>query len=71
MEADEINCFWNICSLRRIDMVLNVEIRRRCGKNVSASQRIDQGVVSRFVHVERMGDERIAKRVHESDVRGV
>ena len=40
-------------------------------KKVSVSQRIDQGVLRWFEHVERMGDERMAKRVYESDVRGV
>ena len=43
MEAVEMNCLRNICSFRRIDRVSNVEIRS-CGKNVSVSQRIDQGV---------------------------
>ena len=71
MEASEINCLRNICSLRRTDRVPNVEIRRRCGKHVSVSQRIDQGMQKWFGHVERMGDERMAKRVYESDVRGV
>ena len=40
MEAVEMNCLRNICGLRRIDRVPNVEIRR-CGKNASVSQRID------------------------------
>ena len=44
---------------------------RRCGKNVSTSQKIDQGILRWLRHVERMGDERMAKRVHESDVRGI
>ena len=70
MEAVEMNCLRNICGLRRFDRVVNVEIRR-CGKNVSVSQRIDQGVLKWFGHVEGMGDERMAKRVYESDVRGV
>ena len=35
------------------------------------SQRIDQGVLKWFMHVERMRNERMAERVHESDVRGV
>ena len=70
MEAVEMNCLRNICGLTRIDRVPNVEIRR-CGKKVSVSQRIDQGVLRWFGHVERMGDERMAKRVYESDVRGV
>ena len=69
MERSE-NCLRNICGLRRTDRVPNVEIRR-CGKNVSVSQRIDQGVLRWFGHVKRMGDERMAKRVCESNVRGV
>ena len=40
-------------------------------KNVSVSQRIDQSVLRWFGHVERMGDERMAKRVYESNVSGV
>ena len=32
MEAVDMNCLGNICGLRRIDRVPNVEIRRRCGK---------------------------------------
>ena len=70
MEEVEMNCLRNICGLRKIDRVPNVEIRR-CGKNVTVSQRIDQGVLRWFGHVERMGDEMMAKRVYESDVRGV
>ena len=35
------------------------------------SQRIDQGVLRWFGNAERMGDERMAKRGYESDVRGV
>ena len=45
MEAVEMNCLRNICGLRRIDRIPNVEIRRMCGKNVSVSQRMDQGVL--------------------------
>ena len=54
MEAVEMNCLTNICGLRT-DRVPNVEIMKRCGKNVSVSQRIDQGVLRWFGHVERMG----------------
>ena len=62
MEAVETNCLRKICRVRRIDRVPNVEIRR-CGKNVSVSLRIDQAVLKWFGHVERMGDERMAKSV--------
>ena len=71
MEAVEMNCMRNICGLRRIDRVSNVEIRRRCGKKVSVSERMDQGVLRWFGHVERMGNERLVKRVYDSEVRGV
>ena len=72
MEAVEMNCLRNICSLRRTDRVPNVDIRRRRGKNVSVSQRIDQGILRWFRHVERMREERLkVKRVYDYDVRGV
>ena len=51
MEAVWMNCLRNICGLKRIDRVPNVEIRRMCGKNVSVSQRMDQGVLRWFGHV--------------------
>ena len=66
-----MNCLRNICRLRRIDRVPNVEIRRMCGKNVIVIQRIDQGILRLFGQVERMGDEKLVKRVYESEVRGV
>ena len=71
MEAVEMNCLRNICGLGRIDRVSNVEIRRMCGKNVSVCQRMDQGVLRWFGHVERMGNERLVKRAYDSGVRGV
>merc|ERR1712002_955351 len=57
--------------LRRTESVPNVEIREMCGKNVSVSERMDQGVLRWFGHVERMGNERLFKRVYDSEVRGV
>ena len=70
IEAVEMNCLRNICGVRRIDRVSNAEIRRRCGKSGGVSQKMDQGVLRWFGHVERMGDERLARRVYESHVRG-
>merc|ERR1712002_884396 len=62
IEVVEMNCLRNICGRRRIDMVPNVRIREVCGKNVSVSERMDQGVLRWFGHVER---------VYNSEVRGV
>ena len=52
MEAVERNCLRNISGFKLIDRVPNVEIRRY-GKNVSVSQRIDQGVLRWFGHVKK------------------
>ena len=70
VEAVEMNCLRSICGVRRIERVTNVEIRRRCGKNVSVGERIDQGVLRWFGHVERMGEDRLVRRVYDSNVRG-
>ena len=71
IEAVEMNCLRNICGLTRMDRVPNAEIRRMCGRKVSVGQRVDQSVLRWYGHVERMGDERLVKRVYESEVRGV
>ena len=71
VEAVEMSCLRNICGVRRVDRISNVEIRRRCGKNVGVGERMDRGVLRWFGHVERMGEERLARRVYDSDVRGV
>merc|ERR1712002_931268 len=47
-----------------------VEIRDMCNKNVSVSERMDQGILRWFGHVERMGNKRLVKRVYDSEVRG-
>ena len=39
-----MNCLSNICGLRRIDRIPNVEISR-CGKSVSVFQRMDYGLL--------------------------
>merc|ERR1712002_346574 len=49
----------------------NVVIRGMCGKNVGVSERMDQGILRWFRHVERMRNERLVKRVYDLEVRGV
>merc|ERR1712002_206763 len=70
VEAVEMSCLRSICGVRRTDRVRNGEVRRRCGKNVGVGERMDQGVLRWFGHVERMGEERLVRKVYESDVRG-
>ena len=45
---------------RRMDRVLNTQIRELCGVKKSLDERIDEGVLRWFGHVERMGRDRIA-----------
>ena len=66
-----MNWLRNICRLRRLDRVRNEEIRRRCGKEVSVCKKVDQSVLRWFGHVERMEEDRLVKRVYQSDVMGV
>ena len=70
LEAVEMNCLRDVCGVRRVERVSNAEIRRRCGKNRGVNQKIDQGILRWFGHVERMGNERMVKRMYESQVRG-
>ena len=65
-----MSCLRSICGVRRTDRVRNVDVRRKCGKNFGVGERMDQGVLRWFGHVERMREERLVKRVYESDVRG-
>jgi len=70
VEAVEMNCLRSICSVRRIDRVRNDEIRRRCRKKGSVSERMDQSILRWFGHVERMDGDRMAKQVYESEMQG-
>ena len=48
----------------------NAIIRERCGCGLSVLERIERDVLKWFGHVERMGEERLVKRVHQANVGG-
>ena len=50
--------------IRRMDKAPNVRIRELCGVRKGLDERIDEGVLRWFGHVERMERDRIAKRVY-------
>ena len=58
----------NICAIRRVNRVRNVIIRERCGCELSVLERIERNVLKWFGHVERMGEERLVKRVYQANV---
>ena len=47
-----------------MDRVPNARIREMCGVKKRVDERIDEGVLRCFDHVERMEKDRIAKRVY-------
>ena len=50
--------------IRRMDRAPNVRMRESCGVKKGVHERIDEGVLRRFGHVERMENDRIAKKVY-------
>ena len=56
--------------IRRIDKVLNAQIRELCRMMKGADKRIDKGVLQWFSHAERIENDRIAKRVNVGECVG-
>ena len=53
-----------LVSIRRMDGVLNAWIRELCGMTKGVGERIGEGVLHWFGHVERMENDKIANRVY-------
>ena len=56
--------FRELIGIRRMAMVPNARIRVLCGLKKGLDERIDEGVLRWFGHVERMERDRVAKRVY-------
>lgn len=61
---------YNLCGVRKIDGISNVEIKRG-DMNVGVGDRMVQGVLRWFGYVERMGEEKLARKMYDSNVRAV
>ena len=59
-----------LLGIRRMDRVLNAWIRELCKVKKGLDERIDEGILRWFHHVERMGNDRIAKRVYVGECAG-
>ena len=51
-------------SIKRMDRVLNARIRELCGVMKWVDERIDERILRWFGHVERMENDRFAKRAY-------
>ena len=56
--------------IRRMDGVLNARIGELCGVKKGVDERIDEGAIRWFGHVERMKKDRIAKRIYVGECAG-
>ena len=71
LDVAEMNCLRNMCGVTRWDRWRNEFVRGRVGVQEPLSKRVDRKVLKWFGHVERMGSERLTKRVYMSEVGGV
>ena len=56
--------------IRRMDRVPNARIRELCSVTKGVDKRIDEGIFRWFGHVEKMENDRIAKRVYVGECAG-
>ena len=54
-----------ICGVSLADRIRNEEVHRMAGTGEDVTVRMKKNVLSWFGHVERMGDERIAKMIYD------
>ena len=59
-----------LLGIRRMDRVHNTRKREFCGVKKGLNERIDEGVISWFGHVERMENDRFAKRIYVGECAG-
>ena len=62
--AVQMDSLRDLLGIRRMDKVPNSQIRQLCVVTKGVNKKIDEGVLRCFGHVERMENDRIAKRVY-------
>ena len=62
--------FRDFLGIRRMDRFPNPRIRELCEATKRVDERIDEGVLRRFGHVERMEKDMIDKRVYVGECAG-
>ena len=69
MNAVEMRSLCRICGVSLADRIRNEEIHRMAGTSEDVTVRM-KNVLSWFGHVERMSDERMAKKIYDGKVSG-
>ena len=60
-----------LLGIRRMDRILNAWIRELCGVRKGLDERINEGILQWFGHVERMEGDRITKKVYVGECAGI
>ena len=66
----EMKCLKSLVGVSRLDRVRNEVVLKRAGIERKLASRADQRVLRLFLHVERMDEYRMARRVLMADVSG-
>ena len=64
IRAVQIDNLRGLLGIRRLGKVPNTQIRELCEVSKGVDERINEGVLQWFAHMERMENDRIAKRVY-------
>ena len=64
IRAVQMDSLRSLLGIRRMDKVPKTRIRQLCGVTKGVDEMIDEGVLRGFGHVERIKNDRIAKRVY-------
>ena len=70
IRAVQMDNLGGLLVIRRMDRVLNAWVRELCGLKKGLDERIDEGMLWWFGHVERMKRDRITKRVYVGECAG-
>ena len=70
VKAVQMDNFRGLIGIRRMDKIPNARIKELCGVKKRLDERIDEGVLWWFSHVERMESDRIAKSVYVGECVG-
>ncbi len=67
----EIRCLRSMCGVTQMDQVRDEEVHRRTVFVKELAEREEQGVLRWFGHMEKMGEERLVKKITKSDMIGL
>ena len=70
ISAVQMDNLRGLLSIRKMDMVPNARVREFCGVKKGVDERIDEGVLRWFGHVEKRERDRIDKRVYVGECAG-